>query len=601
MRPLTHGPSSTSQEDGARIDAVLKEKNLQPAITVVTGRTPHLRAHLYFRLAGSATPKEDVRGVNAALEALLGSDNVKNPDRVMRLAGTINYPTKDKLERGYVPELVTLHIKKDAPAYTVEHLTREAPRRQGGHKAASEEKPASTTEGFFKNVNQLALVNISKWVRALFGDKVRLYPSGEWRITSKDLGRNLEEDLSISQRGVWDYGTEKGSSPIDLVLEYGPVKKSSLFQPTAADAALWLCEQMGVPPEVLGWEGGGGARGEQNNSTGGSQHDGQQRQANDNTDDDEHEHRPPAFTEEALALKFAALHEEDVRYVAPWGRWMIWDGTRWLFDETLRGFDLARKLCRQASAECNKSKAANVLASAKTVAAIERLAKADRRLAATTDQWDANPWLLNTPDGVVDLKTGELRPHRPDDYLTRITAVGAGGECPTWKAFLNRVTGGDTELQSFLQRMSGLALTGDTSAHALFFLHGTGANGKSVFLSTVSGIALGYHKTAPIETFTASSIDRHPTDLAGLRGARVVTAVETEEGRRWAESRIKALTGGDKISARFMRQDFFEFTPQFKLIIAGNHKPGLRSVDEAIRRRFHLIPFTVTIPRQSAI
>jgi putative DNA primase/helicase len=107
-----------------------------------------------------------------------------------------------------------------------------------------------------------------------------------------------------------------------------------------------------------------------------------------------------------------------------------------------------------------------------------------------------------------------------------------------------------------------------------------------------------YHRTAPIETFTASNGDRHPTDLAGLRGARLVTATETEEGRRWAESRIKQLTGGDIVSARFMRQDFFDFLPQFKLFIAGNHKPGLRRVDEAIRRRFHLIPFSITIPAE---
>ncbi len=101
-----------------------------------------------------------------------------------------------------------------------------------------------------------------------------------------------------------------------------------------------------------------------------------------------------------------------------------------------------------------------------------------------------------------------------------------------------------------------------------------------------------------MEAFIATGSERHPTDLAGLRGARLVTAIETEEGRRWAESKIKALTGGDKISARFMRQDFFEFVPQFKLVIAGNHKPGLRSVDEAIRRRMNLVPFTVTIPRE---
>jgi putative DNA primase/helicase len=117
-----------------------------------------------------------------------------------------------------------------------------------------------------------------------------------------------------------------------------------------------------------------------------------------------------------------------------------------------------------------------------------------------------------------------------------------------------------------------------------------------VLINTAAEIFADYHKTAAIDTFTASATERHPTELAGLRGARIVTSVETEEGRRWAEAKIKNLTGGDKISARFMRQDFFEFIPQFKLIVAGNHKPGLRSVDEAIRRRFHLIPFAVTIP-----
>jgi putative DNA primase/helicase len=158
------------------------------------------------------------------------------------------------------------------------------------------------------------------------------------------------------------------------------------------------------------------------------------------------------------------------------------------------------------------------------------------------------------------------------------------------------VTDGNKDLQTYLQRIIGYALTGLTTEHALFFLYGTGANGKSVFLNTIKGILAEYQKTAPIETFIETHNDKHPTDLAGLRGARTVTAVETEQGRRWAESKIKTMTGGDPVSARFMRQDFFEFTPQFKLIIAGNHKPTLRSVDEAIKRRFNLIPFTVTIP-----
>jgi putative DNA primase/helicase len=198
------------------------------------------------------------------------------------------------------------------------------------------------------------------------------------------------------------------------------------------------------------------------------------------------------------------------------------------------------------------------------------------------------------------LRDGEYRLHSPADYITKIsgTAPDQSQRIPHWQAFLDRVTGGDAELIAFLQRVAGYGLTGSTSEHALFFLYGTGANGKSTFLNAITGAIGDYCRAAPIETFTASPSDRHPTDLAGLRGARLVTAVETEEGRRWAESKIKALTGGDKIAARFMRQDFFEYTPQFKLLIAGNHKPGLRSIDEAIRRRLHLIPFTITIPAE---
>lgn len=312
-------------------------------------------------------------------------------------------------------------------------------------------------------------------------------------------------------------------------------------------------------------------------------------------DVDVDEPRPPEFSDESLALRFAELHEDDVRYVDLWGRWLLWDGHRWIPDETRRAFDFSREICRLASSECDGRPAAQI-ASAKTVAAVHRLAQSDRRLAATGDQWDADSWLLNTPAGVIDLKTGTIRPTSPLDYMTKITAVAPGGKCPRFLTFLDEVTGGDITLNDFLQRMMGYSLTGSTQEHALFFFYGTGANGKSVFVNTVTGILADYHRAAPIETFTASSVERHPTELASLQGRRIVSATETEEGRRWAESRIKALTGGDKIPARFMRQDFFEFVPQFKLIIAGNHKPGLRTVDEAIRRRFHLIPFTVTIP-----
>jgi len=306
--------------------------------------------------------------------------------------------------------------------------------------------------------------------------------------------------------------------------------------------------------------------------------------------------KPPEFTDEALALRFTDRHRDQLRYVAAWGRWLIWNGAVWRFDDTMQSFDYARAVCREAAAECNDHNIAAAIASAKTVAAVERLAKADRRHAATTDQWDADPWLLNTPGGVIDLRTGRMRPHSPSDHMTKITAVSPGDDCPLWLAFLGKITANDTELQAFLQRFLGYCLTGITREHAMAFGYGTGANGKGTCLNTVTGIMGGYAVVAPMETFTASQSERHPTDLAMLRGARLVSAQETEEGRRWAESKIKALTGGDPITARFMRQDFFTFQPAFKLFIAGNHKPGLRGVDEAIRRRLNLIPFLVTIP-----
>jgi len=309
---------------------------------------------------------------------------------------------------------------------------------------------------------------------------------------------------------------------------------------------------------------------------------------------------PPQFSEEALALRFSRKYEGELLYVAGWGRWMCWNGARWHEDDTLTVFDRCRAICRRASAECGdaKERAAMKIASAQTVAAIERLARADRRHAAVVEQFDADPMVHNTPGGTVDLHNGELHGHEREQYLTKMTAAAPGGDCPLWRCFLDRVTDGDSELQAFLQRVIGYCLTGSTREHALFFLYGTGANGKSVFLSTIAGLLGDYAKSAPASAFTASSTEQHPTDVAGLRGARFVTATETEDGRWWAEAKIKNLTGGDRVTARFMRQDFFDYVPQFKLVVAGNHKPGLRSVDEAIRRRLHLIPFAVTIGDQ---
>lgn len=186
---------------------------------------------------------------------------------------------------------------------------------------------------------------------------------------------------------------------------------------------------------------------------------------------------------------------------------------------------------------------------------------------------------------------------RPEDYFTKSTAVRPDErmDCPLWLSFLELVTGGNAELMDFLQRMAGYCLTGSTREQCLFFLYGPGGNGKSTFVNTIAGVMGDYAKTASIDTFSQSHSDRHPTDLADLRGARLVCAMETAQGKHWDETRIKLLTGGDKIKARFMRQDFFEFKPVFKLIISGNSKPELTHVDDAMRRRVLIVPFTVKI------
>ena len=325
------------------------------------------------------------------------------------------------------------------------------------------------------------------------------------------------------------------------------------------------------------------------------------------------------FSDDGLALDMGRKWQLGARHVALWRSWMFWDGTRWQRDETLLSHTRTREYLRARGdgivrdTKLGKIKWKNgdedpekALAAAEALAkslraknkvsAVVELARSNPELVAVAAQWDADPWQLNTPGGIIDLRTGVVMPHTPYAYHTKITAVAPGGACPPWLKFLDRVTGGNVQLQAYLKHSAGYALTGSTREHVLQFLYGTGANGKGVFLNTIVGIMADYARVATMETFTASTNDRHPTDLAMLRGARLVTAQETEQGRRWAEAKIKSLTGGDPITARFLYQDNFTFVPQFKLQIAGNHRPGLTGVDEAIRRRFHLVPFDQTIP-----
>jgi P4 family phage/plasmid primase-like protien len=304
---------------------------------------------------------------------------------------------------------------------------------------------------------------------------------------------------------------------------------------------------------------------------------------------------------------------KQIRYVADTGRWHVWNGHAWADDRTQRakyiveqGLLRASKflLDRAALAPSDRERKPLKRAAARLQekAAVDRilaLLEYQPQIAVASSDLDADDWHLNTPGGIVDLQTGNIEPADPSALCSKATAVApAPGKLEKWLGYLNETTQGDHDLQRFLQKQMGYALTGSTDEQTLTFIWGGGATGKSLFIETMQRIFGGYAQTAAMDTFAASRNDRHPADLAKLFGARLVTASETQEGRQWDSQRVKAITGGDTISARFMRQDFFDYAPKFKLVIVGNHEPRIGNVDDAMRRRIHIVPFTNPVPEE---
>ena len=310
---------------------------------------------------------------------------------------------------------------------------------------------------------------------------------------------------------------------------------------------------------------------------------------------------PIEYSDSALASRLARLHVSDIRYVAGGIGWVAWDGVKWARDVAKRHMAYTRSVCSKASAEAlikidqvaKGERVAARCASWPVMRNVAQIAETDPLMQVTVEQLDADIYLLNTKSGVVDLRTGELHPHDRSKLCTKVTSVEVDFDrgCPQWHAFLNEACNGDMALKTYLQRLAGYAATGSTKEHVLAFAHGSGGNGKGTFLGAVGSILGDYAAVASADVFLASNNQRHPTELAALMGARLVHAQEIDPSRKWDEAKVKSLTGGDKISARFMRQDLFTFDPQFTLIIAGNTRPEITNVDDAMRRRMHLIPF----------
>ena len=309
--------------------------------------------------------------------------------------------------------------------------------------------------------------------------------------------------------------------------------------------------------------------------------------------------------------RFLALHREEVRYSVSRG-WMVWDGKRWAPDLTGGIFRKAVETIRniyQEAADTDDEKERKSLAShalrsegERRIRAVVSLAQFQEGIAVTGQDFDKDPWLLNVANGTLDLRTGKLRPHRRADLITCLSPVSYQPEatCPTFITFLQRVMRGNENLISFLQRAAGYSLTGRTGEEVFFLCYGEGRNGKSKFLQALREIiGEDYAKVTNFKTFEASSLERANSprgDLVSLRGKRVVTAIESKEGKQLAEEVIKGVTGNDPITARLLHKEEETFEPSFKLWLATNHKPVIKGTDIAIWERVLLIPWTVYIP-----
>jgi putative DNA primase/helicase len=317
----------------------------------------------------------------------------------------------------------------------------------------------------------------------------------------------------------------------------------------------------------------------------------------------------PTIGDIANGRRFVQMHGENVRYVPPWKRWLTWDGVRWSKDVDVAVERMAKETSDTIWDVAKSGNSTALAAEAKRIQGVSGLramletARSEVEVVVQPHMLDADPWLLNTPSGTIDLRTGDLAKARREDLITKVTAAcfDPGASCQRWEQFLGEVfvkpdLSTDRELIDYIQRLAGYSLTGSTKEQMFAILHGTGANGKGVFTNTLYYALGDYSRVIDANTLLSKKSEDHPTGMANLFGRRLVVSAETDAGRRLNEALVKNVTGSDPISARRMHEDFWEFTPTHTLMLATNHKPEIRGTDEGIWRRIHLIPFNRAFP-----
>lgn len=312
------------------------------------------------------------------------------------------------------------------------------------------------------------------------------------------------------------------------------------------------------------------------------------------------------LTDVGNAERLVSMFGKIIRYCEPLNGWHVWDGIKWKEDKEHQVIALAKKTVRhifaEAAEEIDDAKrreiAKHAIASERAQRIHAMLDMAKSELPLTPEMLDADPMILNCPNGLLDLRDGKLLPHTPEDMVSKVAGAEyrPGADRSTWERFLSEIFAGKADLIRFIQKAVGYSLTGDTREQCFFVLHGSGANGKSTFLETLALVLGDYAGKADPETFTAKQKNSTGEDIAVLKGKRMVITSETEQGRRWNESKVKQLSGSDTLTCRNLYARRFSYKPTYKIWMATNHKPNADPQDEALWRRIRLIPFTVTFP-----
>lgn len=317
------------------------------------------------------------------------------------------------------------------------------------------------------------------------------------------------------------------------------------------------------------------------------------------------------FTDFWSSNRFIKAHGNNIKFCALWNKWLIWDGKRWKKDDSRKIQKLAKKtvldfyrLVPEYENRGDRKKLISHIQRSENISRIRAMIElSESDVPVLPEELDKNHWTLNCLNGSVNLKTGELKPHRQEDNITKIVNAeyDKAAECPLWLNFLSDIFDKNESLIKFIQKAVGYSLTGDTSEQCIFILHGAGRNGKSTFIKTITTLLEEYAQQTPAETLmikkNSSSVNN---DIARLKGVRLACSVETGENKSFSEVLLKQLTGGDKIAARFLHAEFFDFNPECKIWLATNHKPNIRGTDPAIWRRIRLIPFNAVFGEENA-